>query len=584
MYSEQKYLIASLFILGFIVFGISDASGQIDVTVKDTSGVAGSDLEIPVQVGQLDGEGVLSYEFTLTYDENIVSIDSIIANGTVSEDISINSNTSAQGTLRVAGADDSEIGGSDSLITLYAHLNNTGTSELGFEAFQFNEGDPAANARPGTLEVTGNTAPTQSDILSPKDTTIALEGLPNTVHAFVWNASSDPEGYAVSYRLQIAMDSSFAGQQLLFSRNAGETDTTYRELTIGDMDSALAENGVSEGDTAQVLTRVNATDGVDTTRGGISGYKLVRGEIQTSFSVSEIKSLSDSAEVSISGVMTTPDYGETNGRFFVQDATGGVNVSYPGKGGNETGNTPFAAKDSLRIDGIKVTTPNNRIQVLAREDTTYKQNASLPEPEAITATDWNNEQFDGLFGSRVEVNSLQLVDENNWPTDSIPGTEKSTVVEAFTVEEDTLGIKIDQGQSYFDGSSTPPDVFKAIGVLDRTMDNEHIWIFFEDDIQQSTSISKPNNESPDQYRLYSNYPNPFNPATTIKFALPERSHVKVEVFNSIGRKVKTLLNKNLAKGTHTVTFEGGSYSSGMYLYRIEAGDSFKDTRKMLLVK
>ena len=88
---------------------------------------------------------------------------------------------------------------------------------------------------------------------------------------------------------------------------------------------------------------------------------------------------------------------------------------------------------------------------------------------------------------------------------------------------------------------------------------------------------------PEDHSLYYNYPNPFNSSTKIKFALPKSETVKIEVYNIIGQKLQTLLNKSMPAGYHEVEFNGQNLYSGIYLYRIETGD-WSDVKKMLLVK
>ncbi len=93
---------------------------------------------------------------------------------------------------------------------------------------------------------------------------------------------------------------------------------------------------------------------------------------------------------------------------------------------------------------------------------------------------------------------------------------------------------------------------------------------------------------PGSYQLHANYPNPFNPVTTISFDLPEASQVSLEVFDMMGRRVATLINGTLGAGTHTANWDANtatdaSVASGMYLYRIKAG-SFVATRRMILMK
>jgi hypothetical protein len=88
---------------------------------------------------------------------------------------------------------------------------------------------------------------------------------------------------------------------------------------------------------------------------------------------------------------------------------------------------------------------------------------------------------------------------------------------------------------------------------------------------------------PTEFTLDQNYPNPFNPTTTIRFGLPESADVSLEVYTVLGQKVMTLVNENRSAGWHTVSFNGGGLSSGVYVYRIQAGGMVQ-TRKLLLMK
>ncbi|MCH8566808.1 MAG: S8 family serine peptidase [Balneolales bacterium] len=91
-------------------------------------------------------------------------------------------------------------------------------------------------------------------------------------------------------------------------------------------------------------------------------------------------------------------------------------------------------------------------------------------------------------------------------------------------------------------------------------------------------------EIPRDFALNQNYPNPFNPTTQIEFALPEASNVTLEVFNLQGQRVATLVNNEMRNpGIHSVMFDAAKLSSGMYIYRLQAG-SFIQTQKMMLVK
>lgn len=96
-------------------------------------------------------------------------------------------------------------------------------------------------------------------------------------------------------------------------------------------------------------------------------------------------------------------------------------------------------------------------------------------------------------------------------------------------------------------------------------------------------ITQNGNEIPASFKLYNNYPNPFNPVTKIKFDLPEQSYTRLVVYDLLGKEVKTLVNMQLQSGSYTADLNADGLSSGIYFYRIETG-KFTDIKKMILVK
>jgi len=88
---------------------------------------------------------------------------------------------------------------------------------------------------------------------------------------------------------------------------------------------------------------------------------------------------------------------------------------------------------------------------------------------------------------------------------------------------------------------------------------------------------------PTTYSLEQNYPNPFNPTTKIKFALPEEQQVQIKIYDIIGKVVKVLINKKMKAGYHEIEFNAQNISSGVYFYRLNAGD-FVNVKKMVVLK
>ena len=105
-------------------------------------------------------------------------------------------------------------------------------------------------------------------------------------------------------------------------------------------------------------------------------------------------------------------------------------------------------------------------------------------------------------------------------------------------------------------------------------------------VQSKTSSPTGVEEPPvvvDEFVLEQNYPNPFNPSTMISFTILADQLVTLKVFNALGEEVRTLVNGNLAKGTHNFSFNADGLSSGFYLYRLESGNQVQ-VRKMMLLK
>lgn len=85
------------------------------------------------------------------------------------------------------------------------------------------------------------------------------------------------------------------------------------------------------------------------------------------------------------------------------------------------------------------------------------------------------------------------------------------------------------------------------------------------------------------FQLANNYPNPFNPSTVIRYEIGDTRDVTLKIYNSLGEEIKTLINNKQVAGTYEVQFNASGLSSGIYLYRLEAGN-FSETKKMTYIK
>jgi hypothetical protein len=130
---------------------------------------------------------------------------------------------------------------------------------------------------------------------------------------------------------------------------------------------------------------------------------------------------------------------------------------------------------------------------------------------------------------------------------------------------------------------------QTIRIAIQCVSNDAFSLFI-DDIIIASEQAESNDDSEEVYRtaLKSNYPNPFNPETTISYSLAKQSKVSLQVFNILGQKVRTLVNETNNAGTHTVVWNGkddsgNAVASGVYFYRLKSG-TISQTNKMILMK
>ncbi|MDZ4712841.1 MAG: T9SS type A sorting domain-containing protein [bacterium] len=99
----------------------------------------------------------------------------------------------------------------------------------------------------------------------------------------------------------------------------------------------------------------------------------------------------------------------------------------------------------------------------------------------------------------------------------------------------------------------------------------------------TVGVSNISNEIPSDYQLYQNYPNPFNPKTIINYQIPMFSNVILKIYDILGNEVVTLVNEKQNAGIYEAEFDGSGLASGIYFYRLIAGE-FIHTKRMTLVK
>ena len=177
-------------------------------------------------------------------------------------------------------------------------------------------------------------------------------------------------------------------------------------------------------------------------------------------------------------------------------------------------------------------------------------------------------------GANVNEESLEAPVRDAFLSDASPGITASQAV-AFTDALITDGDETNDYRAYLIVRLVNTGDPVPAGWIDPTTPDV--------DYLMSPGVEGDNGSLPTGFSLGQNFPNPFNPVTNISFSLPKTSAIKLEIYNVKGRKVATLVDDLLDEGQHIITWDGSKMASGVYLYRLEAGD-FIETKKMTLLK
>lgn len=172
----------------------------------------------------------------------------------------------------------------------------------------------------------------------------------------------------------------------------------------------------------------------------------------------------------------------------------------------------------------------------------------------------------GFGNFRLYINNEDVSGQRNVLNTGGWQSWEPVTIEDVELEEGTQLMRIE-----FDSDSDPDGWLMSLD-------------YFDFELNTGVSTEGPD-ERPAENSLEPNYPNPFNPTTTIRFSLETSSEVTLEVFDVSGRKVATLAERQtFSAGTHNAEFDAGSLSSGLYIYRLRTSEGFTQTRKMMLIK
>jgi hypothetical protein len=248
----------------------------------------------------------------------------------------------------------------------------------------------------------------------------------------------------------------------------------------------------------------------------------------------------------------------------------------PAKGGNfveeNTITTMPQTATSITLDDIT-------IPAMAQWNQNQYQDPKWPSPlhSNILATNY-------IYGDYNPTTLPGLI--NGKPSDNITGEAAGTQVGIRTFTDLTENFYQSAQTSFIDhlpiGSLIWNDA--AIKAYNSKIEFNNVMSYYgSHDIWPPEGVKALNTGIPATYSLSQNYPNPFNPTTNIKYSITKESQVTLKVFDVLGREVENLVNQKQAAGSYEVNFNASKLSSGIYIYRIKAGD-FVQSMKMILIK
>jgi hypothetical protein len=175
-----------------------------------------------------------------------------------------------------------------------------------------------------------------------------------------------------------------------------------------------------------------------------------------------------------------------------------------------------------------------------------------------------------------EVFNITLIME--WTQNTIGGGGLLITDAQSTYREFALNILYQTGD-------TPDTCIISAAVFSFAEQPTAGTFFILDDLSfgPATSVDASGNAIPVTFRLSQNFPNPFNPSTTIQYSVPRASRVKLSVYDLLGRELAVLVDGDSAPGSYRVVFDGTRLSSGTYFYRLQAGE-FSQTKQFVLLK
>ena len=248
----------------------------------------------------------------------------------------------------------------------------------------------------------------------------------------------------------------------------------------------------------------------------------------------------------------------------------------PAKGGNFVEENTIITMPQTQTS---ITLDASTVDAMAQWNQNQYQDPAWPSP---LATNLLTTKY--IYGDYDPTTLPGIV--NGVKSDNVTGEAAGTQVGIRKFTDLTENFYQTANKSYIDGLPIGSLIWNdvAIKAYNSKIEFNNVMVsYLSHDIWPPEGVKALNTGIPATYSLSQNYPNPFNPTTNIKYSITKESQVTLKVFDILGRDVENLVNQKQAAGSYEVNFDASKLASGVYFYRLTAGD-FVQSMKMMLIK
>ncbi len=559
--------------------GVVDTTGTVEVrgmrlSFPDTSRYQGQMLDLPVRVTSVSGLGVVSGQLTIGYSPTLWTPQEIVVAGSLCAGVQTVAMNTSGNQLMVSFSGAAPLSGSGVLlyVRMKASTTSSGGSGFSFQNALFNE-SLLATSNSATVSV----LPLQALTITPggSQTLMAHDSLQFSVSGgigpYIWSLSDSSRASVSSSGMLTALR---GGQIVVSARDALGGTGSSGTISLYDFRLTVPDTTVLPTATVEIPLWVSHTDTAFTSFQLTAAYSTspyvqfvglnTTGTLTNGWSVTVSPPPYPGGVVQIAGAGVTPVTAAgalvklvfSVNDSIVRPATIYVNLSNVTF--NEGAPRPLVNQGYFQLNDIPVL----HLQPTALNFT--EPGTGVRDSAAIAV--WNSGT--GTLNVFISLNGSSTFSVSQTSLTLLPG--------------DSVSYRV-----YYQPDDAQPD---SATLIFSTNDSYHPTVHVPLMGAVVTADVPPAGSRPTDFSLMPNYPNPFNPSTSISFSLPERSVVVLRIVDVLGREIETLMQREAAPGTHVVRWNADQYPSGVYIARLEARAtssshrSFIGIQKMILLK